>query len=35
MTTQLQELLDSNRLWAAKTEARSPGFFTELLRQQA
>ena len=35
MTTQLQELLDSNRLWAAKTEARSPGFFTDLLRQQA
>ena len=35
MTTQLQELLDSNRLWAAKTEARSPGFFTGLMRQQA
>jgi len=35
MTTQLQELLDSNRLWAAKTEARSPGFFTGLLAQQA
>ena len=35
MTTQLQELLDSNRLWAAKTEARSPGFFTNLLQQQA
>ncbi len=35
MTTQLQELLDSNRLWAAKTEARSPGFFTKLLKQQA
>jgi carbonic anhydrase len=35
MTTQLQELLDSNRLWAAKTEARSPGFFTGLLKQQA
>ena len=35
MTTQLQELLDSNRLWAAKTEARSPGFFTGLLSQQA
>src|ERR1700741_4007557 len=34
MTTQLQELLDSNRLWAAKTEARSPGFFTCLLAQQ-
>src|SRR5205814_4118943 len=35
MTTQLQELLDSNRLWAQKMEARSPGFFTGLLKQQA
>lgn len=35
MTTHLQELLDSNRLWAAKTEQRSPGFFTSLLKQQA
>ncbi len=35
MTHQLQELLDSNRLWAAKTEQRSPGFFTGLLQQQA
>jgi carbonic anhydrase len=35
MTTQLHELLDSNRLWAAKTEQRSPGFFTGLLAQQA
>ena len=35
MTTQLQELLDSNRRWAATTEAKSPGFFTGLLRQQA
>jgi carbonic anhydrase len=35
MTTQLHELLESNRLWAAKTEARSPGFFTGLLKQQA
>ena len=35
MTTQLQELLDSNRLWAAKVERRSPGFFTGLLQQQA
>jgi carbonic anhydrase len=35
MTTQLHELLASNRLWAAKTEARSPGFFTSLLSQQA
>jgi carbonic anhydrase len=35
MSADLQELLDSNRLWAAKTEARSPGFFTKLLEQQA
>jgi len=35
MTTHLQELLSSNRLWAAKTEARTPGFFTNLLKQQA
>ena len=35
MTTQLHELLDSNRLWAAKTERNSPGFFTGLLSQQA
>ena len=35
MTTLLHELLDSNRLWAAKTEQRSPGFFTGLLQQQA
>jgi carbonic anhydrase len=34
MSTQLKELLDSNRLWAAKTEARTPGFFTQLLQQQ-
>jgi len=35
MTTQLQELLDSNRLWAQKMEATQPGFFTGLLQQQA
>jgi carbonic anhydrase len=35
MTTQLQELLDSNRLWAKKMEAQRPGFFTGLLQQQA
>src|SRR5467141_2218026 len=34
MTTQLQELLDSNRLWAKKVETQSPGFFTGLLSQQ-
>jgi carbonic anhydrase len=35
MSKQLQELLDSNRLWARKMEARSPGFFTGLLALQA
>lgn len=35
MTTQLHELLDSNRLWAKKMEATKPGFFTGLLQQQA
>jgi carbonic anhydrase len=35
MTSRLQDLLDSNRLWAAKTEADRPGFFTGLLQQQA
>ncbi len=33
--TDLQELLDSNRRWAAKMEAARPGFFTALLQQQA
>ena len=35
MSTQLDELFESNRLWAARTEARTPGFFTNLLAQQA
>ena len=35
MTTQLDELLDRNRRWAAATEQREPGFFTRLLSQQA
>ena len=35
MTTELQELFQSNREWAAKTEAREPGFFTRLLQQQS
>jgi carbonic anhydrase len=35
MSTNLQELLDSNRLWAKKTEQGHPGFFTALLQQQA
>jgi len=35
MTTKnLQDLLDSNRRWAADTEARAPGFFSRLLQQQ-
>ena len=35
MTNELRDLLDNNRLWAAKTEAASPGFFSGLLKQQA
>jgi len=35
MTRQLQELLENNRQWARATEARTPGFFTSLLQQQA
>ncbi len=34
MSTQLQELFASNRAWAARTEARQPGFFTRLQTQQ-
>ena len=34
MSTDLQELLDNNRRWAAATEQRKPGFFTRLLAQQ-
>jgi len=34
MTTQLNELFERNRRWAATTELRSPGFFTRLLAQQ-
>ncbi|RZU02095.1 carbonate dehydratase [Rivibacter subsaxonicus] len=34
MTPELKELFASNRAWAAKTEAREPGFFTRLLKQQ-
>lgn len=30
----LKNLLDNNKLWAADTEQRSPGFFTRLLNQQ-
>ncbi|MBW8845164.1 MAG: carbonate dehydratase [Burkholderiales bacterium] len=31
---QLQDLLDNNKRWAADTEAREPGFFSRLLKQQ-
>lgn len=34
MSTQLTELFESNREWARQTEAREPGFFTRLLKQQ-
>ncbi|MDY0744404.1 carbonate dehydratase [Paucibacter sp. R3-3] len=34
MSTDLTELLDSNKQWAAATEAREPGFFSKLLNQQ-
>ena len=35
MSTDLKELFESNRRWAAETESREPGFFTGLLKQQA
>jgi carbonic anhydrase len=34
MSTELQELFENNRQWAAATEAREAGFFTRLLNQQ-
>jgi len=34
MSTDLSELLDANKQWAAATEAREPGFFSKLLKQQ-
>jgi carbonic anhydrase len=34
-TTDLQELFEKNRQWAAATETREPGFFTRLLQQQS
>jgi carbonic anhydrase len=34
MSTELGELFDKNRQWAAATEDREPGFFTRLLNQQ-
>jgi carbonic anhydrase len=35
MTTQLEELFEKNRRWAQQMEAREPGFFSRLQRQQA
>jgi carbonic anhydrase len=35
MSDELKSLLDNNRRWAAATEAREPGFFTRLARQQS
>ena len=35
MSTHLQELFENNRRWAEETEAREPGFFSRLLKQQA
>ena len=35
MSTDLKELFESNRRWAAETESREPGFFMSLLKQQA
>ena len=35
MSHDLQELFTNNTDWAAKTRARDPGFFTQLLKQQA
>jgi carbonic anhydrase len=34
MSIELKELLVSNKQWAADTEAREPGFFSRLLKQQ-
>ena len=34
MSQDLQELFANNRAWAAATEAREPGFFSRLLKQQ-
>ncbi|HEX2011001.1 MAG TPA: carbonate dehydratase [Roseateles sp.] len=31
---ELQDLLDNNKRWASETEAREPGFFSRLLKQQ-
>jgi len=34
MSTALNHLFDSNRLWAERTETREPGFFSRLANQQ-
>lgn len=34
MSTDLSELFEGNRRWAQHIEAREPGFFTKLLKQQ-
>lgn len=34
MSTELNELFESNRHWAAEVEQREPGFFSRLLKQQ-
>ncbi|GAA0763789.1 carbonate dehydratase [Ideonella azotifigens] len=34
MSQHLEELFESNRRWSAATEAREPGFFSRLLKQQ-
>jgi carbonic anhydrase len=34
MSTDLNELFERNRQWAAETETREPGFFSRLLKQQ-
>jgi carbonic anhydrase len=34
-TSDLQELFEKNRQWAAATETREPGFFSRLLQQQS
>ena len=35
MSLHLEELFDNNRAWAAATEARDPGFFARLAKQQS
>jgi carbonic anhydrase len=34
MSTELNELFENNRRWAAEVEQREPGFFTRLIKQQ-